>query len=294
MDDVGRKKPGFFAKVSQVLSKKVHDRPDEVLEEEIRSLVDEGEEQGYIEQQEREMIHNIFDFDDRTASDLMTHRTEVTAVELNDKISDVVYYAINEGFSRIPVYEGDIDNIKGVIYVKDLLCLVGCQASDEFKISDFIRQTIYVPEAMKCVDLFRRFKKEKIHLAVVVDDWGGTAGIITMEDIIESIVGNIQDEYDDEQEDLVCVDGTTYLLDGGANLEKLENELGISFETDEDTDTIGGFIVETMGRIPDDGETPQIEAHGFRFTVLLMEDRRVAKVKAERLPPEEAQANECR
>lgn len=283
MDDVGRKKPGFFAKVTKALIKKGNDRPDEVLEEEIRSLVDEGEEQGYIEQQEREMIHNIFDFDGRTASDLMTHRTEVTAVELNDKISDVVYYAINEGFSRIPVYEGDIDNIKGVIYVKDLLCLVGCKASDDFKISDFIRNTIYVPEAVKCVDLFRTFKKEKIHLAVVVDDWGGTAGIITMEDIIESIVGNIQDEYDDEQEEIVCVDENTFLLDGGADLEEVEDALGIAFDADEYNDTIGGFVIETLGRIPDDGETPEVEAFGFRFTVLLVEERRVAKVKAERL-----------
>lgn len=285
MDDVGRKKPGFFEKMSKALTRKGHERPDEVLEEEIRSLIEEGEEQGYIEQQEREMIHNIFDFDDRTASDLMTHRTEVTAVEISDKISDVVYYAINEGFSRIPVYENDIDNIKGVIYVKDLLCLVGCKASDDFKISDFIRKTIYVPEAMRCADLFRQFKREKIHLAVVVDDWGGTAGIITMEDIIESIVGNIQDEYDDEQEEIICVDENTFLLDGGADLEEVEALLGVDFEMEESTDTVGGFVVETLGRIPDDGETPRVEAHGFAFTVLLMEERRVSKVKAERMSP---------
>ncbi len=285
MDDIGRKEPGFFAKVLGLGKKQTQDA-DEVLEEKIRTLVAEGEEQGYFEQQERQMIHNIFDFDDRTAVDLMTHRTEVIAIEKGAKISDIVFHAINDGFSRIPVYDGDIDNIKGVIYVKDLLCLIGCQDADDFQVADFVRETIYVPEAMKCADLFRRFKKEKIHLAVVVDDWGGTAGIVTMEDILESIVGNIQDEYDDEGEPIIVLDEGGFLLDGAADLQEVCRALSITPpEEDEDaSDTIGGLIIDELGRIPDAGETPTIEAFGYAFRVLSVEDRRIVKVRADRLP----------
>lgn len=259
---------------------------DNVTEEEIRSLVDAGEETGAIHQEECEMINNIFDFDDCMASDLMTHRTDVVGVELNAKISDVVYYAINEGFSRIPVYENDIDNIKGVIYVKDLLCLVGCQSSEDFTIRDFIRETIYVPEAKKCIDLFQMFKTKKIHMAVVVDEYGGTAGIITMEDLLESIVGNIQDEYDDEQEEVSRIGDNVYLLSGSMELEQVEELFGVKLPQDEDTDRVGGLIVETLGRIPDEDENPSVEIAGIRFTVMVMEDRRVVKVKAEKLPEE--------
>ncbi len=262
-----------------------------ITEEEIRSMVEEGQEHGVIEQEEREMINNIFDFDNRTASDLMTHRTDVIAVEFHSKISDVVYYAINEGFSRIPVYENDIDNIKGIIYVKDLLCLVGCNSSEDFTLNDFIRKTIYVPEAKKCIDLFQIFKTKKIHMAIVVDDYGGTAGIITMEDLLESIVGNIQDEYDDEQEEVIQLNENTYLLDGSINLEKLNRLLQLELKGDDsDTDTIGGLITEMLGRIPDDNENPTIEISPFRFTVMLVEDRRIIKVKAQKIPPQQDQS----
>lgn len=287
MDEVGRKRSRFFAKMSMAMGKKGDHRPDEVLEEEIRSLVDEGEEQGYIEQQEREMIHNIFDFDEQTAGDLMTHRTEVVAANLEDKISEVLYLAIDHGFSRIPVYDGVIDNIKGVIYAKDLLCLVGCQSYDDFKISDFIRKVIYIPEAMKGDDLFRLLKKEKIHLAIVVDEWGGTAGIVTMEDLLESIVGNIQDEYDDEEEIVTEIDADNFLFDGNAHLDEVQKLLGVTLEADEDTDTLGGFVTEMLGYIPDDDQTPTVDVGGYRFSVLEMDERRVAKVQAMRLPAEE-------
>ena len=279
---------GFANSIAKLFGFSSRNSNDAVTEEEIRSLVEEGEETGVIEQEEREMINNIFDFDDRTASDLMTHRTQVVALDIHSKISDVVYYAINEGFSRIPVYENDIDNIKGVIYVKDLLCLVGCQSSSDFSLQDFIRETIYVPEAKKCVDLFRMFKLKKVHMAVVIDDYGGTAGIITMEDLLESIVGNIQDEYDDEQEEILKLDDETYLLSGAIDLEKINRLFRTKMEHDEDTDTLGGLITDTLGYIPDDNENPTLVLNGIQFTVVLIEDRRIIKVKAKiQSPPQE-------
>lgn len=259
---------------------------DEVTEETIRSLVEAGSEIGAIEQEEQEMINNIFDFDDRTAADLMTHRTEVVAVDINSKISDIVYFAINKGFSRIPVYEEDIDNIKGIIYVKDLLCLVGCTSCEDFKIGDFLRKAIYVPEAMKGADLFQMFKAKKAHMAIVVDDYGGTSGIVSMEDLLESIVGNIQDEYDHEQEEIVKVDEKTYLLSGTADLEEVGKTFDVEFEVDEDTATIGGLIVELLERIPDENEKVTVEANGISFTVLEVEDQRIKKVRAIRQVPE--------
>lgn len=277
---------GTASGIAKLLGHGSSNTEDFITEEEIRNMVEEGEETGVIEQEEKEMINNIFDFDDRTASDLMTHRTQVVAVELGSKISDVVYYAINEGFSRIPVYENDIDNIKGIIYVKDLLCLVGCQSSSDFSLQDFIRETIYVPEAKKCIDLFKMFKLKKVHMAVVIDDYGGTAGIITMEDLLESIVGNIQDEYDDEQEEVLKLDDDTYLLSGAIDLEKVNRLFKVKMEHDEDTDTLGGLIADTLGYIPDDNENPSLVLNGVQFTVVLLEDRRVIKVKAKKLPPQ--------
>lgn len=271
---------GLIARLFGADSNKIEEA---VTEEEIRMLVDVGNEIGFIEESQKEMINNIFEFDDTTAGEVMTHRTEVVAVERNTKISGVVYLAINEGFSRLPVYEKDLDNILGLIYVKDLLCLVGCNSSEEFKIDDFIRPTLYVPEATKCRALLAEFKKNKAHLAVVVDEYGGTAGIVSMEDIIESIVGDIEDEYDEQEESVQKLDEETYLISGTVELSEVGELLRLTFEKDEDFDTLGGFIVHILGRIPKDDETPAIEYGGYRFAVLAMEERRVDKVKVQKI-----------
>ncbi|MDD6236447.1 MAG: hemolysin family protein [Clostridiales bacterium] len=253
---------------------------EDATEEEIRMMVDVGNEKGVIEESQKDMINNIFEFDDRTAEDVMTHRTEVVAVSQTATISDIVYYAINEGFSRIPVYEDDIDNIVGVIYVKDLLCLVGCKSTEDFKLSDFIRPVLYVPESNRCRELFKEFTDKKIHMAVVVDEYGGTSGIVTMEDLLESIVGNIQDEYDDEEIEIQKMNDTTYIIDGSADLEEVAETLGLEISENEDYDTLGGLITDILGRIPDDGEMPAVSYQNVDFTVLVVEDRRVVKVKA--------------
>ena len=256
---------------------------EEITEEEIRMLVDVGNEIGFIEESQKEMINNIFEFDDTTAGEVMTHRTEIVAVEKNAKISEIVYLAINEGFSRLPVYEKDLDNIIGLIYVKDLLCLVGCNSSEDFKIADFIRTVLFVPESTKCRALFAEFKKSKAHMAVVVDEYGGTAGIVSMEDILESIVGEIEDEYDEQEEDIQKIAEDTYIIDGTTDLEDVGSLLNISFEEDDDFDTLGGFIIHMLGRIPKDDETPQITYNRYQFTVLSMDERRIDKVKVQKL-----------
>ncbi len=276
--------------ISKLLGADPTKAQEEITEEEIRMLVDVGNEIGFIEESQKEMINNIFEFDDTTAGEVMTHRTEIVAVEQNAKISEIVYLAINEGFSRLPVYDKDLDNIMGLIYVKDLLCLVGCNSSEDFQTADFIRPVLYVPESTKCRTLFAEFKKSKAHMAVVVDEYGGTAGIVSMEDILESIVGDIEDEYDEQQEDIQKIGEDTYIVDGTTDLEDVSVLLNLSFEEDEDFDTLGGFIIHMLGRIPKDEETPQVIFEGYRFSVLSMNEKRIDKIKVQKI--EESSTND--
>lgn len=271
---------GFSSKFAKWFGSK----RENVTEQEILMMVDAGEEEGVIEQSQKAMINNIFEFDDMAAEDVMTHRVDIVAIPEDAKISDVVYHAINDGFSRIPVYKEDIDNIIGIIYVKDLLCLVGCKTMEEYSIQQFIREVLYVPETTRCRDLFKQFTEKKLHIAVVVDEYGGTAGIVTMEDLIESIVGNIQDEYDDEEEEITKINDTTYTMEGTADWDDVAQLLGIEAEENPDYDTVGGFLIDQLGRIPREGEHPVVRTGGVEFTVLVVEERHIAKVRAVKNP----------
>ena len=259
---------------------------EQVSEEEIRMLVDTGEESGAIEQTEREMINNVFEFDDRTASEIMTHRTEICAVYKEDSVAEVLRMIMGEGFSRIPVYNDGVDDIIGVIYAKDLLSLAGGNYDLNTKeITPYIHEVIYVPESTRCRMLFKQFKETKQHMAVIVDEYGGTAGIATMEDLLESIVGDIQDEYDSEEEEVLKGEDGSYSLDGSLSIEKVEELLETEL-SDEDNDTIGGFVMTLLGRIPEDDEKPSVFAEGWTFTVTEMEDRRIVRIRAEYTPTE--------
>ncbi|MEG0457381.1 MAG: hemolysin family protein [Oscillospiraceae bacterium] len=259
-----------------------------VTEEEIRMMVDVGNEKGVIETSQREMINNIFEFDDRTADEIMTHRTEVEAVSIDSTISDVTAIAIEMGYSRIPVYDGDIDSIVGIIYVKDLLPLVCMKNPEEFKLKDFLRKAYFVPESNRCKELFKEFTDKKIQLAIVVDEYGGTAGIVTMEDVLEAIVGNIQDEYDDEEDEILKVDETTFNLEGSANLEDVFEKLEIELPENADYETIGGFIIDQLGRIPEDNETFEVEYAHVLFKIVEVEEKRISKIVAQ-IQPRQAQ-----
>lgn len=260
---------------------------DQVTEEEIRMMVDVGNERGVIEQSEKEMINNIFEFDDRTAGEVMTHRTEVVGVETDVTISELVRIATEEGYSRIPVYEDTLDDIKGILYVKDLLKMVKEDAPLNFHVVDFMRKPLFVPESNRCRELFREFKARKMQMAVVVDEYGGTSGVVTMEDLLESIVGNIQDEYDDEEEEVSRLSEYIYTMDGSVGLDEVERLMHIDIPDDVDYDTLGGLITDLLGRIPSEDEHPSVTIGDAEFTVLEVEDRRIARVRAEKLPPEE-------
>ncbi len=257
------------------------DKPEQVTEEEIRMMVDVGNEEGNIEESEKEMINNIFEFDGKVVEEVMTHRTEITSIEETATVAQVVELAIAEGFSRIPVYREDIDDIIGIVYAKDMLKYVGKTMDENEPITNYIREVIFVPESNRCTELFKTFKTKKIQMAVVVDEYGGTAGIVTMEDLLEAIVGNMQDEYDNEEEEVSQLAENIYVLEGSMSVDEVEKVLDVSIDEEEEYDTLGGLITDLLDRIPGEDEHPSVKVQNVEFTVLLVEDRRIAKVRAE-------------
>ncbi len=252
-----------------------------VTEEEIRMLVDVGGEHGVIEEDQKEMINNIFEFDDIDVGDIMTHRTDMVAVEVTDTIEDLVNLAIEEGYSRIPVYREDPDDIIGIIYVKDFLPFIGKNLPSNKSLEDIMRPAIYVPESKNCGEFFKEMTASHVQMAVVVDEYGGTAGIVTMEDLLEAIVGNIQDEYDDEEEEISRIDDTTFTVDGTTFIGEVEELVGFEFP-EGDYDTLAGFVLILLGYLPEVGDNAVYK--NMRFTVLEMEERRIEKIKIEILP----------
>ncbi len=251
-------------------------------EEEIKQLVDDDKNVGELEVSQREMINNIFQLDDLNAGDIMTHRTDIEAVDINASLADVAALAIKAGCSRIPVYDEDIDNVVGIIYVKDLLKFIGTKISPDENLKDYIREPLFVPETIECGKLFAKMTETRIQLAIVVDEYGGTAGLVTMEDILESIVGNIQDEYDDEQETFKKIDEHTFLFDGTAGTDEVSQMLNITIP-DGDYDTLAGFVINLLGFLPTGGEESPAKAEfeNIVFTVEKVEDRRIELIKAE-------------
>lgn len=261
---------------------------EQVTEEEIRMMVDVGGEKGVIEDSQKEMIDNIFEFDDLDAGDIMTHRTEMTAIEVTRSLEEVAELAVENGYSRIPVYEDDPDSIVGVLYAKDLLKYVGHNIPTNLTISNVMRKALYVPETQSCGDLFKAMNESHTQFAVVVDEYGGTAGIVTLEDVLESIVGNIQDEYDDEEEEITKINETTFTINGTTDLDEV-NELVGEELPEGDYDTLGGFVISLLGYLPAEvGEEPIVaEFKNLRFTVLSIDERRIDDIKVEILPVSE-------
>lgn len=260
---------------------------ESVTEEEIRMMVDVGEEKGVIENLQKEMINNIFEFDDIDVSDIMTHRTDMVAVEDTDTLKDVVELSIEHGYSRIPVYHEDQDNIIGIVYIKDLLKYI---SSDNFPESDspreYMRDAYYVPFSKSCGSLFDEMTEKRVQMAVVVDEYGGTAGIVTLEDLIEAIVGNIQDEYDNEEEEIVEESENIFTIDGTAYIEEV-NELVGDIIPEGDYDTLGGFLISSLGFLPKNEDKNEIQFENLKFTILNVDERRIGKVRVEIEPREE-------
>lgn len=264
---------------------------EEVTEEEILMMVDVGEEKGVIENTQAEMINNIFELDDIDAGDIMTHRVDMTAVEADDPVREVLNVAIADGYSRIPVYDDDPDNIVGMVYVKDLLEYVGKELPENKPIRAFMREAYFVPETKKCGKLFAEMSEKHIQMAIVVDEYGGTAGLVTLEDIVESIMGNIQDEYDDETEEIAKINDTTFTVEGNTDIDEVDELVGAELPQ-EDYDTLAGFIISRLGYLPKDGDMDTVEFENLKFTVLSVEDKRIAKVRIDITPRDDADDEE--
>ena len=248
-----------------------------VTEEEIKMMIDEGEEKGTIQQEEKEMIHNIFEFNDITVSEVMTHRTDVYAIEIDSEINDIIKELDDYKYSRIPVYEETIDNIKGILFVKDLLKYL--HGKKAIKIKNIMREAYIVSENKPINELFKNLQKNKMQMAIVVDEYGGTAGIVTMEDLLEEIVGNIFDEYDDFENDYTKIDDNTFLINGSVSINDLKKILKIDLP-EGDYETLSGYLIDLLGRLPKDNETPIIETKQVNYKIEKSEDKRIVLVKA--------------
>ncbi len=265
---------------------------ESVTEEEIRMMVDVGGEKGVIEDDQKEMINNIFEFDDIDAGDVMTHRTDVVAADVNDiTVDDFIQLAIENGRSRIPLYEEDIDNIVGIVYVKDLLKYIGKQMPAKKLLREIMREPYFVPESKSCGELFKEMRARRLQMAVVVDEYGGTAGIVTIEDIVEAVMGNIQDEYDHEDEEISKIDDNTFTVDGTIDFEEIEELIGKELP-EGDYETLAGYVIEELQCIPKDGEMNEVVFQNVKFTVLSVEDRRIEKIKVEIFPEPEADGDD--
>ena len=249
-----------------------------VTEEEIKMMVNQGEEKGTIEESEKELINNVFEFNDITVSEIMRHRKDIFAVdmrisneELLDELSQEEYR-----YSRIPVYDETIDEIKGILYVKDILKNI---KKKNFKVKNLIKEAYFVSQNRLINEVFKELQKNKMQIAIVVDEYGGTAGLVTMEDILEELVGDIYDEYDEEEKEYEKIDENTYILSGSLPIYDV-NKLLDSGIPEGDYDTLSGFLQEELGRIPEDEEKPVIETEKVTYKIEEYEDKRILKVKA--------------
>jgi len=247
-----------------------------VTEEEIKMMVDQGEEKGSIEENEKELINNVFEFNDIVASEIMTHRTDMYAIEIEQDLYEILDEIDEYKYSRIPVYRDSIDNIEGILFLKDILKSVSMRK--KIKIADIIREAYFVPETKPIDEIFKELQANKMQMAIVVDEYGGTAGVLTMEDILEELVGNIFDEYDDIEFEYKKLDENTYLIDGSISLYELKKILNVKLP-EGDYETLSGYLIEKLGRLPEEGEYPVIEDEKLTYKIQEYEDKRIRWVK---------------
>ena len=260
--------------ILRLLRMNPNEEEEAVTEEEIRLMVDVGEERGTIEAAEREMIENIFEFNNTTAKDVMMHRTNVTAIWKEDTPEEILKVIRESGLSRFPVYDEDIDDVVGVLSTRAYL--LNERSAHPKPLMDIIYPAYCVPESVHTDVLFREMQRQKIHIAIVVDEYGGMSGIVTMEDLLEEIVGNIYDEFDpqDEQE-IIAVKDNLWRISGSAEIRNIAEVLEIELPEDEDFDTLGGLVFSRLNTIPEDGSHPSVDAFGLHIHVEKIEDRRV-------------------
>ncbi|MCL1867280.1 MAG: hemolysin family protein, partial [Oscillospiraceae bacterium] len=256
-----------------ILSKVFKNR-GKVTEDDIHSILDAAGESGAIEGSEVEIINNVLEFDDLAVSDVMTHRVNVVGISAESTLDDIIYTALETGFSRLPVYNENLDDITGIIIVKDLLCLVGKSDLSDFSPDGFVRKVGFIPESCSCTNAFKKMKDDKASLAVVVDEYGGTAGIVTMEDLIEEVMGSIEDEYDEEEKQIEKIGEDKYKIDGETDPEEVLELFGYELPDDHEYETMAGFVTDLLGFIPeqnnsegDENKTPYADYEDVRFVV---------------------------
>jgi putative hemolysin len=265
---------------------------EQVSEDEIRLMVDMGEESGAIESAEKEMIENVFEFNNMTAEDVMVHRTDMVVIWQEDTPEQIMETIRENGLSRFPVCGEDIDDVLGILNARDYLLSASPDGAPELK--KLLRSAYFVPEAVRTDVLFRDMQKQKVHMAIVVDEYGGTSGLLTMEDLLEELVGEIYDEFDDpEEQDIVKMGDNLWRISGGAPMESVCEELGVELPEEEEYDTLGGLVFSRLSVIPEEGSRPQVDALGLHIEVQEIAERRVVRALVSKLPPEdEAEAEE--
>lgn len=260
---------------------------DEFSEDEVMSMVGVGQETGFLKEEGAKMINSIFAFDDKVAYEVMTPRTDVFTIDIDDPQAEYIDELMELRYSRIPVYEDDMDNVIGILNIKDYLINAKANGFENVGIREILRKPYFIPESKKIDDLFRELQSSKQHIAILIDEYGGFSGIVTMEDLIEEIMGEIDDEYDEEEENLQKLADNVYLLDGLISLNDLNEELGMNLDSD-NSETLGGFLLEILGEIPDEENTayPVIEFENYVFQIEGVSDRRIEQVRLTINPPD--------
>mgnify|MGYP001119777719 CR=1 FL=1 len=264
---------------------------EDVSEDEIRMMVDLGEERGAIETSEKELIENIFEFNNTTAEDVMVHRTDMVMVWVQDTGEEVLSTILSSGRSRFPVYEEDADHIVGILNTRDFL--LSAQEEQPKPLTQLLRPAYFVPESVRTDVLFRDMQSKKVHMAIVVDEYGGTSGLVTMEDLLEEIVGNIYDEFDPQEEkDIEQVEPGVWKASGSCPLEQIAQALEMEFPEEEESDTLGGLVFAQLSVIPEDGAQLEVDACGLRIQVRSFADRRVEWALVSKLEPPAQEEND--
>ena len=265
-------------------------RENEVSEDNIMAMVEEGEESGAIQSNEKELIENVFEFDNMTARDVMIHRTDMVTLDIDDDQETIVDTIRQSGLSRFPVCQDDVDDIIGVLSTREYL--LNFHLPQPRPLKELLRPAYFVPETVAADVLFRDMQGKKIHMALVVDEYGGTSGLVTLEDLLEELVGNIYDEFDpQEEQEIIRLEDNKWRVSGTADLEELADLMGFALpEEDElDYDTLGGLVFSQLSVIPEDGSRPLVEALGLRIQVEELCDRRVEWALVEKLAPVSAE-----
>ncbi|MBO5337828.1 MAG: HlyC/CorC family transporter [Lachnospiraceae bacterium] len=266
-----------------------HEDENDVTEEEIINMVHEGHEQGVIQASEAELISNIFEYGDKEAQDIMTHRKHIIGIEASTLLQDAISFMLEEKNSRYPVYEENIDHIIGILHLKDALRFRAKHSDQNVPLSELeglLREPSFVPQTKNIDELFKEMQSNKMQMVIVVDEYGQTDGLLAMEDILEEIVGNIMDEYDEEQEYIEDKGNDEYIMEGKTPLEEVEELFDISFE-EEEFETLNGFLISRLDKIPEPDEQFNVDYQGYNFKILSVENKMIQSVLVTKLPPVE-------